>query len=194
MMTAVHHDPVTTTDFEAIAAAVERTTDALQLEYIDGKLGFKTVPDGDHNRIINWLLLLLMPLAPGLFLHQGQGLKINGYRDSRARPDGVVAPLDAFVGHGEWAPSRDTVMTVEVTSHDSDTNKRDRVEKPTAYAEAGIPLYLLVDRDTAEIVLYSEPNDGRYQEIRRYAFGRAVPLPDPIGITADTTPLLDWVD
>ncbi|MFC6014513.1 Uma2 family endonuclease [Nocardia lasii] len=193
-MTAVHHDPVTTTDFEAIAAAVERTTDALQLEYIDGKLGFKTVPDGDHNRIINWLLLLLMPLAPGLFLHQGQGLKINGYRDSRARPDGVVAPLDAFVGHGEWAPSRDTVMTVEVTSHDSDTNKRDRVEKPTAYAEAGIPLYLLVDRDTAEIVLYSEPNDGRYQEIRRYAFGRAVPLPDPIGITADTTPLLDWVD
>ncbi|MFD3509538.1 Uma2 family endonuclease [Nocardia sp. NPDC058666] len=193
-MTAVHHDPVTTTDFEAIAAAVERTTDALQLEYIDGKLGFKTVPDGDHNRIINWLLLLLMPLAPGLFLHQGQGLKINGYRDSRARPDGVVAPLDAFVGHGEWAPSRDTVMAVEVTSHDSDTNKRDRVEKPTAYAEAGIPLYLLVDRDTAEIVLYSEPNDGRYQEIRRYAFGRAVPLPDPIGITADTTPLLDWVD
>ncbi|MFD3704769.1 Uma2 family endonuclease [Nocardia sp. NPDC058658] len=193
-MTAVHHDPVTTTDFEAIAAAVERTTDALQLEYIDGKLGFKTAPDGDHNRIINWLLLLLMPLAPGLFLHQGQGLKINEYRDSRARPDEVVAPLDAFVGHGEWAPSRDTVMAVEVTSHDSDTNKRDRVEKPTAYAEAGIPLYLLVDRDTAEIVLYSEPDGGRYQETRRYAFGRAVPLPDPISITVDTTPLLDWVD
>lgn len=193
-MTTRHHDPITTTDFETIAEAVERSTDAVQLEYIGGRLGFKTVPDGNRNRIINWLLLLLMPLRPGLFLHPGRGIKIDGHRDSRARPDGVVAPLDAFVGYGEWAPSRDVVMAVEVTSHDSDTNKRDRVEKPAAYAEAGIPLYLLIDRDSAEIVLYSEPTAGKYQETRRYAFGRAVPLPEPIGITADTAPLQDWVD
>lgn len=58
-------------------------------------------------------------------------------------------------------------MVVEATSHYFDTNQRDRVEKPS---------------------------DGEYQEVRRYAFGCPVPLPEPIGITLDTTPLQDWVD
>ena len=31
-------------------------------------------------------------------------------------------------------------MAVEITSYDSDTHKRDRIEKPRAYAEAGIPV------------------------------------------------------
>ncbi|MGF6886196.1 hypothetical protein ABIA39_000163 [Nocardia sp. GAS34] len=153
------------------------------------------MPDGDHNRILNWLLVLLLPLNPGLFLHvAGQGLRIGPYRQGRARPDGVLAPLDAFVGCGEWANADAVSMVVEVTLHDSDTNQRDRVEKPSAYAASSISMYLLIDREKTEVVLYSEPADGEYQDVHRFAFGRPVPLPEPIGITLDTTPLQDWVD
>lgn len=83
---------------------------------------------------------------------------------------------------------------LEVTSYDSDTNQRDRVEKPSAYAASSIPMYLLIDREKAEVVFHSEPVDGRYAEVHRYAFGRPVPLPEPIGLTLDTAPLRDWVD
>lgn len=194
-MTAVEEDPILTDEFESIARTVERETEGVQLELIGGRLGVKRVPDGDHNRILNWLLLLLMPLNPRLFLHvAGQGLAVGTYRKGRARPDGVLAPPDAFVGTGEWGLPDPVVMTVEVTSHDSDSNSRDRVDKPIAYAQAGIPIYLLIDRDSGEVVVHSRPGEERYQDVHSYAFGLEVVLPEPVGITVDTTPLLDWVD
>ncbi|MEV6767634.1 Uma2 family endonuclease [Nocardia sp. NPDC051030] len=194
-MTPDDQDPgLTTTEFETIAHIVERETEGVQLEYIAGRMSRKALPDGTHGRILIWLLLLLVPSSPGLFLHLGQGLRLAAYRDSRARPDGVVAPLEAFVGCGEWASPEAVVMAVEVTSRDSDTNQRDRVDKPRAYAQSGIPLYLLIDRTTAEVIVYSEPDSHRYQLESRYAFGRPVPLPKPLDITLDTAPLQDWVD
>ncbi len=194
-MTAADREPdVTTADFEALAHAAERETDGVRLEYINGRLRVQAAPDGNHNRIFLWLMLLLMPFGPDLFLHPGQGLKIETYRQGRARPDGALAPLDGFVGTDKWAPVEPVVMAVEITSRDSDTNQRDRVEKPTAYAQSKIPIYLLIDRDSAEVIVYSEPDGTRYEEARRFAFGRPAPLPAPLNITIDTTPLQDWVD
>ncbi|MFD4404020.1 hypothetical protein ACFWPH_14800 [Nocardia sp. NPDC058499] len=40
---------------------------------------------------------------PELFLSIEQGLQVEAYRKGRARPDGVLADADAFVGQGEWA-------------------------------------------------------------------------------------------
>ncbi|WP_040812998.1 Uma2 family endonuclease [Nocardia concava] len=193
-MTAVDREPdIDTDEFETLARLTERETEGVQLEYLGGRMGVKAVPDGDHNRIILWLMMLLLPLSPGLVLHQNQGLTVESYRKGRARPDGVLAPLEAFVGTGEWAPSDQVVMAVEVTSRDSDTNRRDRIEKPRAFAQSEIPLYLLIDRDNAEVVVYAEPNGKAYQQICKYAFGQQVPVPAPLDLIIDTTPLQDWV-
>ncbi|MCX4097489.1 Uma2 family endonuclease [Nocardia sp. alder85J] len=151
-------------------------------------MGFKGTPDGDRGRIPNWLLLLLLPLGPSMFLHLvGQGLRVDSYRKGRARPDGVVAPLDAFVGCGEWAPADQVSMVVEVTSYDSDTNPRDRVDEPAAYARTPVPIYLLIDRQQSEMVVHSQPDRdlGRYREIQRYAFGAPVALPAPLALELD---------
>lgn len=83
-------------------------------------------------------------------------------------------------------------MIVEVTSYDTDT-RRDRVETPRAYAETGIPVYLLVDRDSCEVVVFSEPEDGVYSKTVRRAFGKTVELPAPVGMTLDSEPLRAWV-
>lgn len=188
----VRQDPILTSEFESIARAVERAIEGVQLEFIGGRLAVKRLSDGCHGRIINWLLLLFMPRNPQLFLHvAGQGLAVGTDRRGRARPDGVLAPLDAFAGTGEWAPSEAVAMTVEVTSADSD--QRDRVEKPIAYAQVEIPIYLLIDRDSAEVVVYSKPNGDRYLDVHRYAIGLEVTLPEPVGETLDTAPLLDWI-
>lgn len=84
-------------------------------------------------------------------------------------------------------------MVVEVTSYDSDTDGRDRREKPLAYARAGIPVYLLVDREVREVTVFSEPDGGRYEDVHIVPFGKDVELPDPVGITLHTEPLKDWV-
>lgn len=169
-------------EFEAASRALAREVEGLRAEFIHGKMGVKPVPDGDHQRIIQWLTRICMQHRPELWLSTGQGLRIETYRKGHARPDGTLADAEAFVGAGEWADPEPVLMALEITSYDTDTDRRDRVEKPRAYAETGIPVYLLIDRDSCEIKVHSQP-DGI----------RVVTLPDQIGITLDTEPLKSWV-
>lgn len=67
------------------------------------------------------------------------------------------------------------------------------MQKPRAYAETGIPVYLLIDRDSCEVTVYSEPNATRYEIAHTVPFGKDVSLPDPVGITLETEQLKEWV-
>ncbi|MEU3693514.1 Uma2 family endonuclease [Streptomyces narbonensis] len=179
--------------FEELARAGEHVDESLRLEFIDGKIGEKAVPDGDHGRIIAWLTRLCIQADTDWWLYPDQGLRIEKYRKGNARPDGCLVPLDAFVGQGEWASADGVLMVVEVTSGDSDTGHRDRVEKPRAYAETGIPVYLLVDRTTCEVKVHSQPDGERYEMVATVPFGKTVTLPEPVGMELDTEPLKNWV-
>jgi Uma2 family endonuclease len=173
-------------DFEQLAHTAPET---VTLELINGKLEVKPVPDGDHGEIIMWLLMQCMQQRPELALYPEQGLKTDRYRKGRARPDGALAPRGYFVGQGEWTDPDGVLMTVEVTSHDGDTNRRDRVEKCDGYAAAGIPVYLLVDRDECTVTVHAEPEGGKYRSRTTRPYGAVVELPEPVGITLETEKL-----
>ncbi|MEV7616468.1 Uma2 family endonuclease [Streptomyces sp. NPDC089799] len=182
-----------TDDFEAVARIAAREREGTRLEFIDGVIRSKAMPDGDHGRIIQWLLKICMQSRPDLFLHPGQGIKAQDYRTGRAIPDAVLAHPDAFVGQGDWVEPEPVLMAVEVTSWDSDTQRRDHVEKPRAYAETGIPVYLLIDRAKCELSVYSQPNGRRYESVHIVPYGTDIALPDPVGIVLQTEVLKDWV-
>jgi Uma2 family endonuclease len=112
----------------------------------------------------------------------------------RAITDGFLAPVDHFRGHGNWSEADGALMAVEITSHDRDTNQRDRIDKPIGYAEADIPVYLLIDRDNNTVTVFSEPKDGRYQQSPSYPWGATVEIPSPVDITLDTEKLRDYAD
>ncbi|MCX4787859.1 MULTISPECIES: Uma2 family endonuclease [unclassified Streptomyces] len=192
-MGVVEESVLTQEVFEDLARHAIRTEEALRLEFVNGKLGVKAAPDGDHGRIIEWLTRLCMQADPDRWLYAEQGLRIETYRKGNARPDGALARSGAFVGQGEWAGPDGVLMVVEVTSYDEDTDRRDRVEKPRAYAETGIPVYLLIDRDTCEVKVHSQPDGVRYEQVVTVPYGKTVELPDPVGIELDTEPLKNWV-
>ncbi|MEU6662469.1 Uma2 family endonuclease [Streptomyces sp. NPDC046821] len=179
-------------EFEEIALGAPET---VTLEFINGRIEVKQVADGDHNTIVQWLVRRCMQFRPDLDLYTGQGLKVGAYRQGRARPDGVLAPEAHFAGHGEWADPQGVLLAVEVTSYDSDTDNRDRREKPSAYGEAGIPVYLLVDRDSCTVTVHSNPDReaGGYRDTHTAKFGETVLLPDPVGIELDTESLKNYV-
>ncbi|MFJ6574110.1 Uma2 family endonuclease [Streptomyces sp. NPDC091292] len=191
-MTDERHSVLSQEQFEELAHLGARVDESLRLEFINGRIGEKAVPDGVHGRIIVWLIQICSSL-PGMWLFGDQGLRIETYRKSNARPDGVLAPIDHFIGAGEWASVDGVRMVVEVTSRDSDTHRRDRQDKPRAYAESGIPVFLLIDRDTHEVKVHSQPDGVRYETVVTVPFGKTVTLPDPVGIDLDTEPLKDWV-
>lgn len=185
----VPHAQLSVEDFEQLARTSPET---VTLELINGRLEVKPVPDGDHGTIFMWLLRQCMQHRPDLDLHPEQGLMVEAYRQGRARPDGALAPRRHFAGQGEWAPADGVLMTVEVTSHDHDTDRRDRNERPHGYAAANIPVYLLIDRESDTLVVHSEPDKGRYRQQHSYDYGDAVPLPGPVEITLDTEELKDY--
>jgi Uma2 family endonuclease len=177
-------------EFEELAASAPET---VRLEFINGKLGVKAVPDGDHDTIVVWLSKQCMQHRPELDLYVERGLRVEEYRKGYARPDGVLTPTAHFAGQGEWADPAGVMMVVEVTSYDSDTDRRDRVEKPVAYAEAGIPVYLLIDRERCEVTVYSRPEDGKYRTCVTTALGDDVELPSPVGFVLETEVLKNYV-
>lgn len=123
-------------EFETIASAAPET---VTLEFLNGRLGVKRAADGDRSTILTWLTRRCMQARPDLDLYQGTGLRVEAYGEGRAKPGAVLAPEAHFAGHGEWADPDGALMVVEVTSYDSDTDRRDRHEKPTAYGQSGIP-------------------------------------------------------
>jgi Uma2 family endonuclease len=184
-------DPLSVEDFEELE---RRAPETVRLEYINGKLEVKAMPDGNHRSIFMWLLRQCMQHRPDLDLVPESGVKAEAYRKGRARTDGTLVPVDHFKGDGEWSDADGSLMAVEITSHDRDTNQRDRIDKPTGYAEADIPVYLLIDRDNDTITVHSEPKDGRYQQSPSYPWGATVEIPSPVNITLDTEKLKDYAD
>ncbi|MFJ6047886.1 Uma2 family endonuclease [Streptomyces sp. NPDC092307] len=67
------------------------------------------------------------------------------------------------------------------------------MEKPLAYAQTGIPVYLLIDREACDVTVFSEPDGRRYANTHTVEFGNDINLPDPVNVTLQTGPLKDWV-
>lgn len=177
-------------NFEELA---QHAPEAMTLELLSGKIEVKPVPDGDHEAIVLWLLRLCIQQRPELDVWPNKGIKVEAYRKGRARPDGTLAPVDHFAGHGDWSDADGVLMVVEVTSNDWDTDQRDRIDKPDGYAAAEIPVYLLIDRGACTVSVYSDPRDGRYMSRHSHPYGDVVELPDPVGITLETEKLKDYV-
>ncbi|MFM9373473.1 Uma2 family endonuclease [Streptomyces sp. Da 82-17] len=180
-------------DFEELASAAPET---VTLEFVNGRLEVKPVTDSKHAALVAWLIRQCMQARPELDLVANQGLRVERYRKGRAIPDGTLAPVDHFVDQeGDWADPEGALMVVEVTSYDADTDSRDRHEKPAAYAAAGIPVYLLVDRDRQALAVHTRPNTdhGQYLHVDIVPFGEKTTLPEPVGIALDTEPLKKYV-
>ncbi|MFI9307916.1 Uma2 family endonuclease [Streptomyces triculaminicus] len=178
-------------DFEELARTAPET---VRLEFIDGKVEVKPVPDGNHGEIAMWLLEQCMQQRPDLRLYLERGLKVETCRRGRARPDGSLVPRKHFAGQGEWADPEGVLMTVEITSRDADTDRRDRWEKRDGYAAADIPVYLLVDRERCVVTVHTEPKQGEYRSIITRSFGEKVELRDPVGIVLETEELKEFAD
>lgn len=189
---------MTVEEFEKLAAFAAREFEAVRLEFTEGRIGIKGATDGSHSEVIRWLQESCLRAADtGLWLYGGGelGLRIEKYRKGRALPDAVLAPRGTFAGKGDWADTNGVLMTVEVTSYDADTRRRDRGEKPFGYADAGIPYYLLIDRDDCSVTLYGDPAPGvGYRSTDKKPFGTKLSLPEPIGIELDTEELRQYVD
>ncbi|MFE7890613.1 Uma2 family endonuclease [Streptomyces sp. NPDC057412] len=192
-MTAMAHEPLKQEDVLLEGFLALHTPEGFRAELVEGEIVVTPPPDGDHEDcigliveqvILNSRTRMQFAGTKGLVLGRGEGFP----RD-RVIPDGTFAPRDRrlYRGADPWMPCDGVSMVLEVTS----TKPRsDREAKRRCYARAGLPLYLLVDREESSITLFSDPGTDDYRGRCTRPLGKPLTLPAPFAFELETTDLL----
>ncbi|MFG2553839.1 Uma2 family endonuclease [Streptomyces sp. NPDC048581] len=168
--------------FERINAAAPR---GWRVELIEGEIYVTPPANGEHEEVVSELSGQVRDHNKGVGRYTGIGLHVPGASDTgHVIPDLAIAPKGSFDDQEEWHEPTGVVLVAEVTS--TSTADRDRDKKIHGYARAGIPVYLLIDREEGEVTVYSEPSGDDYTQNPKYKIGLAVPLPAPLGFELDT--------
>ncbi|MEU8630079.1 Uma2 family endonuclease [Streptomyces sp. NPDC048669] len=149
-------------------------------------------PHAHHNGIAAEVQRRLYANLPDeLEIYQTLGVHVAPL-DKLYVPDLVVMPAELIDAADPEASdpmdASEALLVVEITSKGN--AREDRTKKYRAYARAGVPMYLLIDRfDTrgAMSTLFTEPNeDGTYKRYDAVPFGKPLGLPAPFGVTLAT--------
>ncbi|MGW3495058.1 Uma2 family endonuclease [Streptomyces sp. NPDC001020] len=158
-----------------------------KVEIIEGIITVSPAPAYRHNLIAERIQRRLYSVIPddwGVF--QTLAIAVPS-RLGMLIPDLVVTPVRDHVEADSHIPAALAELVVEVTSRSN--ARHDRVSKPAAYATAGIPLYLLVDRwapGGPTATLYGEPKGDVYRVLSAVKFGDTLKLPAPFDLVIDT--------
>ncbi|MGC0375342.1 Uma2 family endonuclease [Streptomyces sp. SAI-229] len=165
-----------------------------RVEIIGGQILVTPPPDGPHARALTTLMLPFFTAG----LHggeaevlQGVGLWLPTDTEDYAIPDLVVVDSD-IDDHLIENNCYDPVcfrLVLEVTSSNW---KNDLKAKVAAYAEAKVPVYVIVDRKHQRLHVLTDPVGNEYAGHRFHSSGQQVTLPDSIGakVTLDVTEIL----
>jgi Uma2 family endonuclease len=193
-MIVMTRDPGTPAEFLLADFLTLNPPEGYRAELIDGEIVVTPPPDGNHQLNI-WLTLDQIRRSSSTRMQDSgnSGLLVPSQDvpgAGRVIPDAVVAPadLDVFRDAPPWMSPDGIELVLEVTSSRSEL---DRNAKRRAYGEAGIPLYLLVDREHRRVTLFSHPAHGDYSRTSTAAFGDKLELPEPFAFALDTTPFAD---
>lgn len=167
--------------FAASAAAPE----GRRVELIEGQIHVTPPSNGEHEEITSEVNEQIRDHRTDLRMYTGIGLVLPGTDPKdRVIPDVVVAPKKSFQNDREWHDPEPGMLVVEVTS--KSTAHNDRLRKLRGYARAGIPLYVLVDREADVAWVHSKPVGDKFARAEKAEFGMKITLPEPFDFELDT--------
>jgi Uma2 family endonuclease len=184
-------EPVTLT---TIADEIMERHPGYRVEIIGGHLLVTPSPDAPHARALTKLMRPF--IAAGLDdgeteVLQNVGLWLPTGGEDYAIPDLVVVDADIddhLVENNAYDPACFRLV-LEVTSGNW---KDDLKTKVAAYAEAKVPVYVVVDRKHQRLHVLTDPAGSTYENHRPHASSELVTLPDSIGakVTLDVAEIL----
>ncbi|MFI8826888.1 Uma2 family endonuclease [Streptomyces sp. NPDC053431] len=178
-MTVVEHDRIELAmsdrevPLDELFEWLETAPEGHKSEVVGGVL--YTVPQRDtHWDIIQSIVLALVDrFGRGVKVKSDVRIDFPGHRNAFC-PDVAKIRDDAVKNDkGRWN-YEDVEFIAEVISQGTGMN--DYGPKKTAYATAGVPVYLIVDPYTGRCIAHTKPEDGEYTEEVRVPFGTDLDL------------------
>jgi Uma2 family endonuclease len=192
-MTAMAHEPLTQEEVLLEGFLALDAPEGFRAELIEGEIVVTPPPDGEHEKYISRIVRQVIKRSRTEMDFSGnKGLRLKSEEacpKNHVIPDVTFAPLeiDLLGGAGSWMPCDEVAMVLEVTST---RPQADPEAKRRCYARGGIPLYLLADRDTSQVTLFSDPEKDDYREHCTLPFGKPLTLPEPFAFDLETSDLL----
>ncbi|MFE7623876.1 Uma2 family endonuclease [Streptomyces sp. NPDC057509] len=154
-----------------------------RVEIIGGVITVAPPLDGPHARALTKLMrpFIMAGLDDGeTAVLQGIGLWLPGGPEDYAIPDLALVDADFDEHPIEYNCYDPAVfrLVLEVTSSNYNSDLRHKV---AAYAEAKVPVYVILDRKHGRVHVLTEPLEGSYDRHEVYAPGQQAPLPASIG-------------
>lgn len=185
----VDHGPAGGQEWDDLVRMWEQTDgpEGSKVEIIEGIVTVAPPPANNHNSIADMVQRRLYTVIPEDWgIYQTQGVAIPS-RSGLYIPGLIVAPRAVLAEPGNYIPAAAAELIVEITSPSNAGH--DRIIKPAGYAQAGVPLYLLVDGHAPggpTITLYGEPTGDVYRVHTAVKAGEEIRLPEPFLLTLDT--------
>ncbi|MFI6155292.1 Uma2 family endonuclease [Kitasatospora sp. NPDC051170] len=150
-----------------------------RVEVLGGEVSVEPLPDGRHARILTDVMRACWKAGlddEGVEVFRQIGIWLPTGPADFAMPDVSIvdaASDDHMVTYNCYDP-KIFRLVLEVTTA---ALSSDLTRKPAAYASAGVPAYVVVDREERRVVVMTRPEGGMYRErvVRRP--GQAVALP-----------------
>ena len=163
-------------------------------ELVDGFLEEEEMPTFLHELVVMWIAAALRSWARrrrGFVVGSETKLAVGPRRGRK--PDLSLFLPGALPGLPDALIRVPPRLVVEVTSPRPRDVHRDRLDKLTDYARAGIRLYAIVDPQLRSLEVYELGRDGRYAVARAAGRGR-VRVPGCPGLVLDLGTLWKEVD
>ncbi|MFD7452399.1 Uma2 family endonuclease [Kitasatospora sp. NPDC059827] len=183
MSAAAVEEPMEQPTLLEAAELISEKFPGYRVEIIGSEITVTPPPNIKHSRSLTKLMRLLF--AAGLDdddaeVFQGVGIWLPGGTSDFAVPD--LAILDAhsddrLIEHNCYDPAVFRLVLEVTSSNLSDDLKR----KPTVYAMAGVPVYVIVDRTNQRVMVLTDPQDGEYRVHAVHHPGQSFTLPESIG-------------
>ncbi|TJZ45334.1 Uma2 family endonuclease [Streptomyces piniterrae] len=165
-----------------------------RFEVIGGEICVTPLPDGPHQSVLTDLTLLFMDAGldnESTEVLQKVAVWLPGGPSDFAIPDlSVIEPFDDHMIEFNCYDPAIFRLVLEVTANNYGNELRSKV---AAYAQAKIPVYVILNRRDDRIHVLTDPSGDAYGDHRVHSPGERITLPESIGakVTLDVKALLD---
>ncbi|WP_328412302.1 Uma2 family endonuclease [Streptomyces violaceus] len=174
-------------DFEELLDLLDELNvpDGYKAEIVRGSIVVSPWSKGYYNRVMRRVSAQLEPHLPdGHVIERAPFLYVFPGDECAYGPDIHAAHERVFETESNRLDGEALSFVAELTS--TSTRSDDLTDKVDVYAKAGVPVYLILDMQEQQAIVYGSPSAKGYELRLSKPFGEKLDIPDPFGCTLDT--------
>ncbi|MFD9320163.1 Uma2 family endonuclease [Streptomyces sp. NPDC060053] len=175
-------------DFDELLDLLDelRVPDGYKAEIIKGSIVVSPWSKGYYTRVMKLVCNQLEQYLPeGHIIERAPHPFVFPGLERAYGPDIHAAHEQTYETSSSHLDGEGLSFVAELTSHS--TRVADLTDKVDVYAKAGVAVYLVLDMQKEQAIVYGSPSPRGYEVRFTKPFGEKLDIPDPFGCTLDTS-------